>query len=84
MAVISRSFKKKVAGITWGHESLASHRVSLLERTRETGYYNGLEQLPLKEAEPIVFERMFSKLRSGVVDARDTSKKIAASPIVEQ
>jgi acetone carboxylase alpha subunit len=84
MPAISTSVKKKVAGITWGHESLASHRVSLLERTAETGYYNGLEQLPLKEAEPIAFERMFAKLRSGVVDARETSKKIAASPIVEQ
>ena len=84
MAVISRSHKKEVAGITWHHQSLARHRSELVERTAETGYYNGLTKLWLKETEPIVFERLFSKLRSGVVDARETSKKIAASPIVEQ
>jgi len=59
MAVISRAYKKQAAGITWGHETLASHRVSLLQRTRDSRYYS----------EPIVFERMFSKLRAGVVDA---------------
>ena len=84
MAVISRSRKKEVAGITWHHQSLARHRSELVERTAETGCYNGLTKLWLKEAEPIVFERLFSMLRSGVVDARETSKKIAASPIVEQ
>jgi acetone carboxylase, alpha subunit len=40
--------------------------------------------MALKDSEPIVFERLFSKLRAGVVDARETSKAIAASPIVEQ
>jgi acetone carboxylase, alpha subunit len=84
MAVISRSYKKQVAGITWNHETLGAHRASILKRTRETGCYNGLEEMALKDSEPIVFERLFSKLRAGVVDARETSKAIAASPIVEQ
>lgn len=84
MAVITRTQKKAAMGITWDRETLIQHRAGVLDRTRETGCYNGLEKLPLKEAEPIVFERLFSKLRSGVVDARETSKKIAASPIVEQ
>jgi hypothetical protein len=49
-----------------------------------TGHYNGLEKLELRERDPIGYEKLFSKLRGGLVHARETAKKIAASPIVEQ
>jgi len=65
-------------------KSLKQHRDEVLARTKATGRYNGLEELRLREADPIRYEKMFSRLRGGVVYARETAKKIAASPIVEQ
>ncbi|MGH8845788.1 MAG: hydantoinase B/oxoprolinase family protein, partial [Polaromonas sp.] len=65
-------------------QTLKEFRDGILERTAKTGHYNGLERLALREADPIRYEKIFSKLRGGLVHARETAKKIAASPIVEQ
>ncbi len=54
------------------------------ELVQKTGHYWGLDHLPLKEANPIRYEKVFSRLRAGMVNARETAKRIAASPIVEQ
>ncbi|WP_265949056.1 hydantoinase B/oxoprolinase family protein [Dechloromonas sp. A34] len=64
--------------------TLKQHRDAILERTQATGYYNGLEKLEFRDSDPIGYEKLFSKLRGGLVHARETAKKIAASPIVEQ
>ncbi|WP_199053385.1 hydantoinase B/oxoprolinase family protein [Aquitalea sp. ASV15] len=64
--------------------TLKQHRDAIIARTRATGYYNGLEKLELRDSDPIGYEKLFSKLRGGLVHARETAKKIAASPIVEQ
>lgn len=64
--------------------TLKQHRDAIIERTQATGYYNGLEKLALRDSDPIGYEKLFSKLRGGLVHARETAKKIAASPIVEQ
>jgi acetone carboxylase, alpha subunit len=65
-------------------QTLKAFRADVLERTAKTGHYNGLTRLELRERDPIRYEKMFSKLRGGLVHARETAKKIAASPIVEQ
>ncbi len=65
-------------------KTLKEHRDEVLERTRSSGYYNGLEKLEFKESDPITYEKLFSRIRGGLVHARETAKKIAASPIVEQ
>ena len=65
-------------------QTLKEYRDAILERTQQTGYYNGLDRLELRESEPIRYEKLFSKLRGGLVHSRETAKKIAASPIVEQ
>jgi acetone carboxylase alpha subunit len=65
-------------------KTLKQHRDEVLERTRKTGFYNGLEKLEFKESDPITYEKLFSRIRGGLVHARETAKKIAASPIVEQ
>ena len=65
-------------------ETLKEFRDGILARTAATGHYNGLEHLELRERDPIGYEKLFSKLRGGLVHARETAKKIAASPIVEQ
>ena len=64
--------------------TLKQHRDAILERTQSTGFYNGLENLEFRDSDPIGYEKLFSKLRGGLVHARETAKKIAASPIVEQ
>ncbi|WP_454918111.1 hydantoinase B/oxoprolinase family protein [Xanthobacter sediminis] len=71
-------------GIVRGGETLKEHRDRLMAATKATGSYAGLTHLDLREAEPILYNKLFSRLRAGVVDARETAKKIAASPIVEQ
>ena len=71
-------------GIVRGGETLKEHRDRLMEATKRTKHYAGLEKMELRESEPILYNKLFSRLRAGVVDARETAKKIAASPIVEQ
>lgn len=65
-------------------KTLKQHRDEVLARTKDTGFYNGLEKLEFKESDPITYEKLFSRIRGGLVHARETAKKIAASPIVEQ
>ena len=48
----------------------------------DTGRYWGLDSLPMREQEPIRFEKIFSRLRGGLVTARETALNISASPIV--
>jgi acetone carboxylase, alpha subunit len=67
-----------------GGKTLKQYRAEVMERTRATGHYNGLARLELREKDPIGYEKLFSKIRGGLVHARETAKKIAASPIVEQ
>ena len=50
----------------------------------ETGHYWGLEQLPMMESDPIGYEKLFSRLRGGLVSARETALNISASPIVRE
>ena len=51
----------------------------------ETGAYAGLtDELRLKASEPILFEKVFSRLRGGLVTARETALNISASPIVKE
>lgn len=71
-------------GVVRGGETLKEHRDRLMAATKATGHYAGLKTLELREKEPILYNKLFSRLRAGVVDARETAKKIAASPIVEQ
>ncbi|NPT59850.1 hydantoinase B/oxoprolinase family protein [Paraburkholderia elongata] len=65
-------------------KTLKAFRAEIMERTSKTGHYNGLARLELREKDPIGYEKLFSKIRGGLVHARETAKKIAASPIVEQ
>jgi len=55
------------------------------ERFRDTGAYAGLTgRLELKESDPILYEKIFSRLRGGLVTARETAVNISASPIVKE
>ena len=58
------------------------------ERERQfaqTGAYAGLDgDLEFKQSDPILFEKIFSRLRGGLVSARETAMNISASPIVKE
>lgn len=71
-------------GVVRGGETLKQHRDRIMDATKKTGHYAGLKKMSLRDSDPILYNKLFSRLRAGVVDARETAKKIAASPIVEQ
>jgi N-methylhydantoinase B/acetone carboxylase alpha subunit len=50
----------------------------------ESGHYQGLESLPLRESDPIRYEKIWSRLRGSTVGARETALNISASPIVRE
>src|SRR5262245_57776462 len=51
---------------------------------KETGHYGGVEELQMLADEPIRYEKIFSRLRGGMVTARETALNISASPIVKE
>jgi N-methylhydantoinase B/acetone carboxylase alpha subunit len=74
----------KQRAIGWDNRSALE---MLLESERlfaETGRYCGVDTLELKEKDPIRFEKIFSRLRGGLVTARETALNISASPIVKE
>src|ERR687896_1019678 len=50
----------------------------------DTGRYYGIEELELQGSDPIGYEKLFSRLRGGLVSARETALNISASPIVRE
>ena len=70
--------------IGWEGQSL----LAMLERSEQllaaTGRYQGMEELTLKRSDPIRYEKLFSRLRGGLVSARETALNISASPIVKE
>jgi acetone carboxylase, alpha subunit len=53
-------------------------------RFAETGHYQGIAELALKTGDPLRYERLYSRLHSTVVAAREGARKIAASPGVRE
>ena len=53
-------------------------------RLASTGRYCGIDELGLKNTDPLRYESFNTRLRSLVVGARETSKKISASPGVRE
>ena len=74
----------KGGGIGWDGHTLAQMLLESEQLFDKTGHYMGLEQLELKESDPILYEKIFSRIRGGVVTARETALNIAANPIIEE
>jgi N-methylhydantoinase B len=70
--------------IGWDGQSLAEMLASSEAKFAETGFYQGLETLPVKERDPMHYEKLFSRVRGGMVTARETALNISASPIVRE
>ena len=50
----------------------------------ETGRYQGISELTLKQKDPIHYEKLWSRLRGALVGARETALNVSASPIVRE
>ena len=72
----------KTAG--WDGRSLRQMLADSEAAFAVTGRCFGVERLELKESDPIRFEKLFSRLRGSLVNARETSLNISASPIVKE
>ena len=58
-------------------------RKRLLESERlmqETGCYDGVTTLSLRQEDPLKFETLHTKLRASCVSAREMARRISASP----
>ena len=73
-----------VAGIGWNGQRLDGMLADSERLFAHTGHYRGLRELPLKESDPVHFEKIFSRVRGGIVSARETALNISASPIVRE
>lgn len=82
MSMITSASGQKPIG--WEGSSLRG----MLERSekllQQEGTYWGQHHLGLREEDPIRYERMFAALRGGLVNAREVSLNISASPIVKE
>ena len=72
------------AGIGWDGQHLADMLEESERLFAETGRYWGLRELELMRSDPIGYEKLFSRLRGGLVSARSTALNISASPIVRE
>src|ERR1700753_3958237 len=87
MATIDRTRElepDQSAPIGWEGLKLAEMLALSEGRFEETGYYHGLERLAMKDSDPLHFEKLFSRVRGGMVTARETALNISASPIVRE
>src|SRR6266566_2131838 len=76
---------REAAGIGWDGKRLDDMLATSERLFAETGSYYGLSGgLELKDSEPIEYEKLFSRLRGGLVSARETALNISASPIVRE
>jgi N-methylhydantoinase B/acetone carboxylase alpha subunit len=72
------------APIGWAGKTLKEMLDHSEQLFADTDRYHGLTSLAMKEADPLHFEKLFSRVRGGMVSARETALNISASPIVRE
>ena len=87
MAIVeaTRELEPPRAAIGWDGKRLDEMLATSERLFAESGSYMGLDgELELMAADPIGYEKLFSRLRGGLVSARETAMNISASPIVKE
>ena len=86
MAIVdsTRGPAEAPAAIGWEGRTLQSMLAESERLFAETGHYAGLRELEMMRTDPIGYEKLFSRLRGGLVSARSTALNISASPIVRE
>jgi acetone carboxylase, alpha subunit len=76
---------REAEGIGWEGKRLDQMLAECERLFADTGSYCGLDgELDMKESDPIGYEKLFARLRGGLVSARETALNISASPIVRE
>ena len=71
-------------GIGWDGRRLQEMLEESERLFADTGHYGGLDELAMMVSDPIGYEKLFSRIRGGLVSARETALNISASPIVRE
>ena len=71
-------------GIGEGGKTLKQMLEETARITEETGCYGGIIELKSKEGDPIKYELLHSRILSSLIAGRETTRMIAASPIVRE
>ncbi|UCH21211.1 MAG: hydantoinase B/oxoprolinase family protein, partial [Deltaproteobacteria bacterium] len=79
-----RDLEKPEKPIGWGGKTLKAMLQESEDLFKETGRYGGIQELKIKASDPILYEKIFSKMRGGLVNARETAMNVSASPIVKE
>jgi N-methylhydantoinase B/acetone carboxylase alpha subunit len=79
-----RGLEKPEKPIGWNGQTLRGMLTESEKHFEKTGRYWGLEDLAVKSSRPILYEKIFSKIRGGLVNARETAMNVSASPIVKE
>jgi N-methylhydantoinase B/acetone carboxylase alpha subunit len=81
----TRELEPQAPPIGWDGKRLKEMLDESERLLAETGAYYGLTgELELKSSDPIGYEKLFSRIRGGLVSARETALNISASPIVRE
>lgn len=80
--IVNPEHLKKPLG--WNGRTLKEMLEDSERLVAETGRYYGIDKLALQVDRPILYEKIFSRLRGGLVNARSTALNISASPIVKE
>jgi acetone carboxylase, alpha subunit len=87
MAIVeaARELEPQAGPIGWDGARLDEMLAESERLFEQTGSYYGLSaELELKDSDPIGYEKLFARLRGGLVSARETALNISASPIVRE
>lgn len=74
----------RIENIGWEGKTLRQMLKESDDIFDRTGHYQGLTDLKIRTGQPILYEKIFSHLRGGLVNARSTALNISASPIVKE
>jgi N-methylhydantoinase B/acetone carboxylase alpha subunit len=77
-------FAKDHEPIGWDGETVRGMLEESERMMEETGHYWGVSELEMVQTDPIRYEKIFAKLRGGLVNARETAMNVSASPIVQE
>ena len=85
MVDATRELEPEARPIGWDGRTLRQMLDDSEREFAETGSYTGLTgDLAMKSSDPIGYEKLFARLRGGLVSARETALNISASPIVRE
>lgn len=83
-AIPADKIAKATPGIGWDGRTMVEMIAESERLLADTGHYWGVRDLTIKENDPIRYEKIWSRLRGGLVGARETACNISASPIVRE